>query len=205
MESSGQAPYSEIGRGVTDKELLTILWNMYKEECEWTRHNELQRATLTTILLAITAAFVGLIPKERLLYREDCLLPAFIAATGLFGMLAVSKYWERFCFHREGQRAFRQRIDQYFPEGEGEMEKLPKYPLDMRPRELIKTREAATRTHNSNRMFALVKDSYSMQHWLWIGVFLIIFFFGLYLFLTGWKNGSTPPNLPNTHSAEKRK
>jgi hypothetical protein len=48
-----------------DKDKMTFLWNEYKDQNDWQRHNESQRAQLSSILLAISAALVAAFLPKR--------------------------------------------------------------------------------------------------------------------------------------------
>ena len=72
-----------------DKDRIEILLSDYKDQNDWQRHNENQRAQLASVLLAISAALVTLIPKDRPLTQDDWPIPAFLIGIGVFGILAV--------------------------------------------------------------------------------------------------------------------
>ena len=161
-----------------DKDRATIIWNEYENQNDWQRHNESQRAQLATVLLAISAAIVTLIPKDRPLQYNDWPVPAFLIGIGVFGVLAVMKYWERFSYHLKLETAYRKVLDSYFatigdhPHG--------KEPLSDQPNLFIKTREEAISEHDTGwRPF--FKDRHLKQHHLWEGVFALITLLGVYL------------------------
>jgi hypothetical protein len=145
-----------------DTHRISILLEEYKNQNEWQRHNENQRAQLASILLAISAALVTLLPKDKPLTRDDWPIPALLTIIGVFGILAVMKYWERFVYHVRLERAHRKVLDSYF---ENHL--------------LIKTREDAIEKHNKGWR-PLFKDRHLMQHWLWEGVFALITLLGIY-------------------------
>lgn len=145
-----------------DKDKITILLTEYNNHGDWQRHNENQRAQLSSILLAISAAIVALIPKDRPLTYNDWPVAAFLIGIGVFGVLAVMKYWERFTYHNQYRRAFRNVLDSYFPDSL-----------------LINTRENAIKAHNK-KWQPLLEDRGLKQHWLWEGVFTLIALLGFY-------------------------
>ena len=145
-----------------DKDRIEILLSDYKDQNDWQRHNENQRAQLASVLLAISAALVTLIPKDRPLTQDDWPIPAFLIGIGVFGILAVMKYWERFVYHVRREDAVRKILDSYFPNNL-----------------LIKTRRDVIKEHNKGWR-PLFKDRYLMQHWLWEGVFALITLLGVY-------------------------
>jgi hypothetical protein len=99
-----------------DKHITTLLWNEFKDQNDWQRHNEAQRATLSTILLSISSALLAFYPKDN----GDWTVPTLLIVIGVFGAVAVIKYWERFMYHVHKERVLRQLLDSYYPEGDAE-------------------------------------------------------------------------------------
>ena len=149
---------------------IQIIWNQYKDEQEWQRHNETQRATLSQILLSISAALVALFPKSPQV--GDWLIPAFLIGIGLFGILVVLKYSERFLSHVAVAGEYRKVLDAFFKPENGD-QNLQKYLF-------TETLEAAIAHHNEKTFFAL-RTVYFRQHWLWVGLFASITILGLTL------------------------
>ena len=145
-----------------DTDKIEILLSDYKDQNEWQRHNENQRVQLANVLLAISAALVTLLPKDRALTPNDWPIPAFMIGIGIFGVLAVMKYWERFLYHVRREETLRKALDSYFSDNL-----------------LTKTRRDAIKEHNKG-WYPLLKDRYLMQHWLWEGVFALITLLGIY-------------------------
>jgi hypothetical protein len=151
-------------------EQITVIWNEYKDEQDWQRHNESQRATLTQILLGIAAALAALFPREP--RAGDWLIPAFLIGIGVFGILVIFKYWERFEYHVVVAREYRKVIDSFFREDNGQPEGKEFL--------FIATLEAAKAAHGEGWL-PLLKESYFRQHWLWIGLFAAITLLGVAL------------------------
>ena len=102
--SISNAPASSSSdSSITDKERLTILWNEYKDQADWQRHNEVQRASLSNIMLVISAALIAFSQRDP----SSRTIPLFLIVIGVFGVIAVSKYWERFMYHVHQQRHLR--------------------------------------------------------------------------------------------------
>lgn len=148
-----------------DKERINILLEEYKNQDEWQRHNESQRAQLTTILFTISAALVALLAKDRPLNPDDWPIPTLLVVIGIFGILSVEKYWERFRYHVRLEEAHRVLLDTYFPDNL-----------------LINTRKKAVIEHDESRRL-LLKDKYVMQHWLWNGIFVLVILAGTLFWL----------------------
>ncbi|MEV4890306.1 hypothetical protein AB0K48_13030 [Nonomuraea sp. NPDC055795] len=76
----------------------------WKEHREQLRQCETQRSTLSNLLMVITAALSALIVQQRFsLYVLP--LCVFISMAGLYGAVAVSKYYERASYHLSQARA----------------------------------------------------------------------------------------------------
>lgn len=189
--SPGTTDKSATQSRLETRDKLTILWNEYKDQNDWQRHNESQRAQLSSILLAISAALVTLLPKGTPLTKEDWPIPAFLMVIGLFGILAVLKYWERFMRHTGLERAYRNQLDNYLAEKSGEElfqvsseedENRTELPEDLTRRgPFLRTRIVATVAHNQSTI--LLKDRFIKQHLLWGVVFGIIAILGAVLLL----------------------
>ncbi|GGT80913.1 hypothetical protein [Actinomadura citrea] len=83
------------------EEAIRAYWKEHREQL---RQCETQRSTLTNLLIVITAALSALIVQQRFsLY----ILPlcVFISMAGLYGAVAVSKYYERAAYHLSQARA----------------------------------------------------------------------------------------------------
>jgi hypothetical protein len=184
---------------------VMILWEECKDQNEWQRHNETQRAQLTTILLLISTALIAFV-AQRGPQPGNGLIAVFLVVIGLFGILSVQKYWERWQEHFDKEAYFRQLIDKcYFPvddevkdkEGKpftyGELKKLEGRPSgegrdsdnNTPVHMLVQPRIKAMLAHNDSwdkfwyqRIF---RDRILMQHGLWSVVFLFVVFIGLAL------------------------
>lgn len=145
-----------------EKDKIAILLAEYKNQSDWQRHNENQRAQLASILLAISAALITIIPKDRTLTPNDWPIPALLIVIGVFGILAVMKYWERFLNHVRYGAVYRKMLEAYFEDNA-----------------VGKSRKKAKEEHNRGWR-PLFKDRHLMQHWLWEGVFALIALLGVY-------------------------
>ncbi len=96
-----------------DKDKIAILLTEWKDQNDWQRHNENQRAPLVSILLAISAALVAWI-KDKPLTHDDWPIAAFLIGLGVFGLLAIMKYWERYVYHVRREDGLRKRIGYIF-------------------------------------------------------------------------------------------
>lgn len=96
------------------KDEIEIYWRMYIENCTQGRHHETMRATLTTIIVAITAASLGLLKVDP----PSCSqlpLPALVIVLGVFGAIVTRKHYERFALHMRRASAYRRKIDALLP------------------------------------------------------------------------------------------
>ncbi len=86
--------------GISD-EAIRAYWKEHREQL---RQCETQRSTLTNLLIVLTAALSALIVQQHFsLYVIP--LCIFIMLAGLFGAVAVSKYYERATYHLSQARA----------------------------------------------------------------------------------------------------
>ena len=162
--------------GDLDRQQITnLIWNEYKDQNDWMRHNESQRATLSTILLGISSGLLTFYPQTG----GGWAIPILLIVIGLLGSLAILKYWERFKFHNQKAIAFSHLLDTYYPGGNSINSSGGEHLL--------------TQTHQLGESKHLAKwskgwklfltDGRIMQHWLWIVVFLCIAFSGSVLLL----------------------
>ena len=95
-----------------------ILWKLYQDHVVHGRHHETLRATTTTVLLAVAAGVLGLIGSEHVwpLEHRDLPLALFLILLGLVGALFSAKYHERFTFHMNRAREYRNALDKSLPE-----------------------------------------------------------------------------------------
>lgn len=89
--------------GISD-EAIRAYWKEHREQL---RQCETQRSTLTNLLIVITAALSALIVQQHF---SPYVIPLciFITLTGLYGAVAVSKYYERAAYHLTQARALTQ-------------------------------------------------------------------------------------------------
>ncbi|WP_395758516.1 hypothetical protein OIE82_08495 [Streptomyces althioticus] len=85
----------------TSEEAIRAYWKEHREQL---RQCETQRSTLTNLLLIVTAALSGLIVQQKFTLN---VLPLclFVATTGVYGAVAVAKYYERASYHLTQARA----------------------------------------------------------------------------------------------------
>lgn len=191
------------GTPALNNDQITIIWNEYKDLNEWERHNEDQRAHLSNILLVISAALIALLPKDHPISWHDWPTTAILIVIGVFGILAVIKYWERFNYHLRIELAYRTILDSYFPLSANQPKANKQQESRLRsalrrvfarkddqskampppPRLFISARDQAVELHESKTPL-LLQDGVFMQHWLWIGIFGIVT--GLGIYLTFW-------------------
>ncbi|WP_432114635.1 hypothetical protein [Streptomyces sp. S1] len=76
----------------------------WKEHREQLRQCETQRSTLTNLLIVVTAALSALIVQQKFTLNVVPLC-VFVVLTGVYGAVAVSKYYERASYHLSQARA----------------------------------------------------------------------------------------------------
>ncbi|MBM0207250.1 hypothetical protein JNW90_32850 [Micromonospora sp. STR1s_5] len=93
---------------------VDVLVQQWLSRWEQIRHSENQRATMTNMLLVLTAAGVGLIAQKGL-ESGLLLVSGAILLLGAFGAAASLKYYERFRLHLREAGAIRAKIEDKFP------------------------------------------------------------------------------------------
>lgn len=116
-----------------NNDLADHLWKAYTFNGDQAVHHEKQRATLTGLVLAISAAIIGLITFDRSVEAPiDTLLSLFLVALGSFGAMFSMKQYERSQFHVERSRGYRRAIEELLP---GEPMRVIKNQADLRHRQ----------------------------------------------------------------------
>lgn len=94
-----------------------LLWRLYQDHVIHGRHHETLRATTTTVILAVAAGVLGLLGARHDWppHNEDLPLTLFLILIGVFGALFTAKYHERFVFHTNRARAYRDVLDKNLP------------------------------------------------------------------------------------------
>ena len=93
-----------------------FLWDFCKEHLAFCRHHEVQRETVTRIVIIVASALVGVITFDKTLNVYDLPLSIMVILIGVFGAIFSSKHYERFSFHLNRFRRFRSEITKNFPE-----------------------------------------------------------------------------------------
>jgi hypothetical protein len=128
---------------MTDK--YDLLWNIYQEHCNWERHHENQRSSVTNILIAVAAGVLGIIALDGKLAPTDLPLTIFLIIQGVFGSIFVAKQYERFARHQRLANKYRQELNdgyldakivQLRKEGDIEQERQYKYLSKLRLHQL---------------------------------------------------------------------
>jgi len=100
------------------KDEITILWNFYVENWNQARHHEVQRSTMTGLVVVVAGAIVTLVTADKNINRYDLPLDALMIALGIFGALFSAKQYERSQKHIERARGYRARLDELLPEAQ---------------------------------------------------------------------------------------
>jgi hypothetical protein len=94
------------------KVLIDVLWKMYSEHCVQGRYHETQRSTAVGIILAVSAAMIGIITIDKQIAGHgDWPLSLLIMALGLFVAGFSLKHYERFKRHMERASCHRDALD----------------------------------------------------------------------------------------------
>ena len=152
--------------------LLDILWKNCQEHWLQGRHHEIQRSSVTNVLIAISSAIIGLVTFDKTIVISDLPLTIFLIILGVFGAVFSAKHYERFSFHISRARKYREEINKLFPDT----------PL----RELIdKADEKHNRKHPRLRKLRL--------QYFWLGLYVLITLIGVMLTIIAAGNNFTAP------------
>ncbi|MFJ2901934.1 hypothetical protein [Streptomyces sp. NPDC087212] len=86
------------------EEAIRAYWKDHREQM---RQCETQRSTLTNLVLILTAALSALVVQQEFTLNVVPLC-VFVALAGVYGAVAVSKYYERAAYHLLQARALTQ-------------------------------------------------------------------------------------------------
>lgn len=88
-----------------------ILWKMYQEHLVQQRHHETQRASMTSIIMAVAGGVLAFISSHSAT-QDTSFLAIFLISVGLFGGLLTAKLSERAQFHRDASSAYRNKLEE---------------------------------------------------------------------------------------------
>ena len=95
------------------------LWRMYDDNVSQSRHHENERGAIVGVVFTVAAALIGLATFDGAIGGEaDAAVALFLLATGIFGAAFTYKNYERSRFHFGRARAFRDRVDRDYCQGE---------------------------------------------------------------------------------------
>jgi hypothetical protein len=112
--SSGGEQRSETV--VPSTAVADVLWKMCNEHYTQGRHHETQRSAVVSAIIAIAAAITGLVTVDGHIESSDIPLTVLLIALGLFGSAFSMKHYERFRFHMECAKQYRNQLDQLLPD-----------------------------------------------------------------------------------------
>lgn len=94
-----------------DKE--EFVWRMYQEDRNQARHHEVQRSSMSNLILAISGGILGLLTISEL-DSNAWPLSIMLALLGIFGAMFSAKQYERFCLHYRRAIAYRKKLEDHF-------------------------------------------------------------------------------------------
>jgi hypothetical protein len=95
---------------------IEVLLDLYNEHCDWERHHETQRSSVTSILIAVTAGILGIVTFDGHINIIDVPLTSFLIILGCFGALFSAKQYESFAIHQERANKIRESLDAFLPD-----------------------------------------------------------------------------------------
>jgi hypothetical protein len=97
--------------------LKDVLMAMYQENATQCRHHELLRSTATGSIIAIDGVVLGLLTISKHINTSSLPILTFVIALGFFAIFFARKQYERFNFHYQRLRVYREKLDQLFANG----------------------------------------------------------------------------------------
>jgi uncharacterized membrane protein YidH (DUF202 family) len=95
---------------------VEVLLDLYNEHCDWERHHENQRSSVTSILIAVAAGILGVVTFDGHINIIDVPLTSFLIILGCFGALFSAKQYNRFTQHQERANKIREALDTFMPD-----------------------------------------------------------------------------------------
>jgi hypothetical protein len=95
---------------------INILLDLYNEHCDWERHHENQRSSVTSILIAVAAGILGVVTFDGHINITDVPLTSFLIILGCFGALFSAKQYNSFTQHQERANKIREALDALVPD-----------------------------------------------------------------------------------------
>jgi hypothetical protein len=143
------------------KDKTDFLWGMYQEHTTQGRHHEVQRATLTNIIIIVAGGILAFVANNGVT-RDKWVLAAFLIVIGLFGAFFSAKQYERFRFHVVAAGKYRKELERSIENS------------------LTGIRESALARHKSEFLPLIVK---LRLHYFWIGLHILIASLGIVLLI----------------------
>ena len=96
---------------------IEILLKFCEEHYTWCRHTEEQRSTMTNLIISITGALLAFV--AFLGFTINALpIAIFLVILGIYGVIMILKFHERFRLHLELAGQWANRIDELCPNAE---------------------------------------------------------------------------------------
>ena len=106
---------SRAGKG-SDADVREAMWRMYSDHIAQCRHHEGQRSAVLSVTITISAALIGIATFDKSIAGiADAAIFAALASFGIFGAGFSLKHYERYRFHMQRARGFREVWDDLLP------------------------------------------------------------------------------------------
>lgn len=143
-----------------------VLWRWLNEHYTHARHHEMQRSALSNCVLAVEGGVLAFISNlEKNGGHSPWMLPTFLIALGIFGVLTVLKLYERFRFHNHVADAARCALERR---------------VGMEPT-LTELRDRATEKHKTKWYYRFVGRAH--LYWFWIALHSLVVVLGVILLI----------------------
>lgn len=98
-------------------------FKMYQEQLSQIRHYELQRSTVTTTIIAISGAIIGIITHKNPFAKNDLYLSVFLIFIGIFGVGFLLRHSHKLQKHINNAYKYRSLLYSFFNEKQVSEEK----------------------------------------------------------------------------------
>jgi hypothetical protein len=92
-----------------------ILLEMYKDQMVHSRHHEVLRARVSSMIIAVVAGLLGLITYEKQVNMDKLLMIILLIVVGAFGLLLTMKQYQHLLRHLERACGFAEKIQELYP------------------------------------------------------------------------------------------
>jgi hypothetical protein len=170
-----------------------VLWGMYQEHVIQGRHHEVQRATVTNLIILLAAGITTFVTVDKAIVDADLPATILLMALGLFGAVFSAQHYERYSKHMDRAKQYRDALDCVLPNiNDALFANQKKICEDLRRKSsrpglpilsglLLALKEAGDDRHKQRKRSRIGSITPGGLHVLWVLLHLLIFSLGLAL------------------------